>query len=106
MTITDDIRGLWRAFEGKVRKEQAEGKPVPTYIIELDSRELIKIRGTHDLIKKLTPSDKGKRVRIIYEGTEQVTNGKMMKFRVLTKPGRDPRNNPEITDDDLPEFMR
>jgi hypothetical protein len=84
-------------------EEQAEGKPVPTYIIELDSHELIKIRGTHDLIKKLTPADKGKRVRIIYEGTEQVTNGKMMKFRVLTKPGRDARNNPEISDDDLPD---
>lgn len=83
--------------------ENAEGKQVPTYIIRLDSDKMIKLRGTHELLRKLLREDKGSFVKIEFKGQEKLEGREqsMMHYRVWIKPGPK-RNGPEITDEDIP----
>ncbi len=67
--------------------------------------KLVAFIATAQLADMLTPSDKGRAVRVIYTGKRTTNNGDMKTFDVFKSVGKAPIEDngfDQITDDDIP----
>jgi len=81
-----------------------DGKDVTEFrFASVERPELqVKVRATYQLGQLILPSHVGRTFHIRYTGDDEGANG-MKLFQVKSRSARK-QNNPEITDDDLPNF--
>lgn len=108
--VGDVVHGIFRSLEDvNIKKDDGTYELVPQYVIEtMSGSGAVKFLATYDLLQKLGRRWLGCEVKITFVGKDESagSQGNAMKvFEVKVKP-RSRQNNPEITDDDLPSFMR
>lgn len=107
--VGQELRGIFRSLEEITIIDQDTKKPkqVQQYLIEAESGSgSVKFFGPFDLLQKLTRKHVGCVVKIKYIGNDESASKNGNAMKVFSVWAKSRQANTQITDDDLPDWVK